>query len=284
MGPCLDGDRIPDMASLASIFYYSAGITKRRVYPGGEILFRAAACTGALYHIELYLVCGDLPDIGAGVYHFGSHDFALRKLREGDYRSTLVTASGGEPSMVNAPAVIVCTGTYWRNAWKYRVRTYRHCFWDNGTILANLLAISAAHGLQARVVTGFDDESVNRLLGLDTQREVSLSLVPLGLAPAAPAGPSPEPAPTRAKNRAPVQDRGGLPGHQGHAPSFVSGRLRRSGGMARADPYSRNAAANGSAIPASSPRQRGISKPAHRTGNSPTRLNAAVCSQLHNVG
>ena len=194
MGPCLDGDRIPDMASLASIFYYSAGITKRRVYPGGEILFRAAACTGALYHIELYLVCGDLPDIGAGVYHFGSHDFALRKLREGDYRSTLVTASGGVPSMVNAPAVIVCTGTYWRNAWKYRARTYRHCFWDNGTILANLIAISAAHGLQARVVTGFDDESVNRLLGLDTQREVSLSLVPLGLAPGAPAGPSPEPA------------------------------------------------------------------------------------------
>ena len=183
------GDGVPDMASLASIFYHSAGITRRRAYPGGEILFRAAACTGALYHIELYLVCTDLPGLGAGVYHFSAHDFALRRLREGDYRSMLVTASGDEPSMVNAPAVVVCTGTYWRNAWKYRARTYRHCFWDNGTILANLLAVSAAQGLRAKVVGGFVDEDVNRLLGLDTQREVSLSLVPLGHTPGTQAGP-----------------------------------------------------------------------------------------------
>src|SRR5919106_94859 len=70
---------------VASLLYFSAGITKRKSYPGGDILFRAAACTGALYHIELYLVCGDLPDLEAGVYHFGPGDFALRRLRQGDY-------------------------------------------------------------------------------------------------------------------------------------------------------------------------------------------------------
>ncbi len=33
-------------------------------YPGGQVMyFRAAACTGALYHIDLYVVCGDLPDL-----------------------------------------------------------------------------------------------------------------------------------------------------------------------------------------------------------------------------
>ena len=190
-----DGDRVPDLATLASIFYHSAGITRRRSYGGGEILFRAAACTGALYHIELYLVCADLPGLEAGVYHFGAHDFALRKLRDGDYRSTLVKASGEEPSVAGAPAVVVCTGTYWRNSWKYRARTYRHCFWDSGTILANLLAISSAHGLKSKVVGGFVDEDVNRLLGLDTQREVSLSLVPLGHFPVGEgSGPAPEPA------------------------------------------------------------------------------------------
>ena len=195
----LDGVYIPDMKALASIFYYSAGITKRRVYPGGEILFRAAACTGALYHIELYVVCGDLPDLEAGVYHFGAHDFALRKLREGDYRSTLVHASGNEPTMVEAPVVVVCTGTYWRNAWKYRARTYRHCYWDNGTVLANLLAISAAHEVPVRVVSGFADESVNQLLSLDTRREVALSLVPLGRTSDSPTGPPPEAPPLALK-------------------------------------------------------------------------------------
>jgi len=146
---------IPSIQTLAEILFLSAGITKRRSYPGGEILFRAAACTGALYHIDLYLVCGDLPELQAGVYHFGPHDFALRRLRAGDYRGTLVQASGREPAMTNAPVIIVCASTYWRNAWKYQSRTYRHCFWDTGTILANLLAAAVAHHMPARIVLGF---------------------------------------------------------------------------------------------------------------------------------
>ncbi|MBI4526837.1 MAG: SagB/ThcOx family dehydrogenase [Deltaproteobacteria bacterium] len=166
--------------TLAEILYLSAGITKRKSYPGGEILFRAAACTGALYHIDLYVVCGDLPGLEAGVYHFGPHDFALRRLRKGDYRAVIARASGEEASIVNAPAVVTCASTYWRNAWKYQARAYRHCYWDNGTILANFLAAAAARKLPAKVVVGFVDATVNQLLGLDTNREAALTLVALG--------------------------------------------------------------------------------------------------------
>lgn len=171
---------LPDLTTLAMILYLSGGITKRRTYPGGEIYFRAAACTGALYHIDLYLVCGELPGLEAGVYHFGPHDSALRRLRAGDYREILVRASGRESSVSQAPVTLVCTSTYWRNAWKYQARTYRHCFWDAGTLLANALASAAAVSLPTRVVTGFVDEEVNQLLDLDTDREVALALVPLG--------------------------------------------------------------------------------------------------------
>ena len=171
---------VPDLKTLASILHFSAGITKRKTYPGGEIFYRAAACTGALYEIELYLVSGELPDLPAGVYHFNPADFALRKLRGGDYRPVLAEATAEEPSVVHAPLTIVCTATYWRNAWKYQARTYRHFGWDNGTLLANLLAMSAAWRLPARVVCGFLDAEVNRLLDLDTDREVAFSLVPVG--------------------------------------------------------------------------------------------------------
>jgi SagB-type dehydrogenase family enzyme len=174
---------IPSIQTLAEILFLSAGITKRRSYPGGEILFRAAACTGALYHIDLYLVCGDLPGLKAGVYHFGPQDFALRRLRNGDYRNALVQASGREPAIANAPAIVVCASTYWRNAWKYQSRAYRHCYWDTGTILANLLAVAAAHHMPARIVIGFADEMMGRLLGLDPMREGALALVALGDAP-----------------------------------------------------------------------------------------------------
>src|SRR6201981_972129 len=120
------------------------------------------------------------PALPAGVYHFGAAEFGLRQLRAGDFRQNVVAATGDDPSLAHAPVIILCTGTYWRNAWKYRSRTYRHFGWDNGTILANCLAISDAMGLPTRVVAGFIDSQVNALLGLDTKREVACSIVPLG--------------------------------------------------------------------------------------------------------
>jgi SagB-type dehydrogenase family enzyme len=165
---------------LTSILYFSAGITRRRKYPGGEFMFRAAACTGALYSIEIYLICGEAGGVEPGVYLFSPHDLSLKHLRTGDYRGVLVRATAGEPSVQYAPVILACTGTYWRNSWKYQARTYRHFGWDNGTIIANMLAVSAARGFRSKVVHGFVDAEVNRLLGIDPQREVALNLVTIG--------------------------------------------------------------------------------------------------------
>src|SRR5437879_3572672 len=179
-----------DRTTLARLFYFSAGVLRRSTYPGGEIFYRAAACTGALYHVDLYLVCGPLADLDPGVYHFGPHDFALRRLRAGDHRATVVRATGHEPAVAAAPALVLFTTTFWRNSWKYQARAYRHAFWDSGTILANLLALAAAVDLPARVVLGFVDGELDRLLDLDTAREVTLGLLALGRG-----GPPPPPAP-----------------------------------------------------------------------------------------
>jgi SagB-type dehydrogenase family enzyme len=178
--PSSRADSVPDIQDLARILYFSAGITNQRAHPGGEIYFRAAACTGALYEIELYVVTGNLSGLKAGVYHFNPADLSLRLLRKGDFRRNLVQATAMEPAVAQAPATIICTGTYWRNAWKYQARTYRHFGWDNGTLLANMLAVSAASALPAEIVLGFVDGEVNGLLDLDMQREVSLCLVPIG--------------------------------------------------------------------------------------------------------
>src|SRR5713101_2179000 len=187
----------PDLEAVAQLLYLSAGITRKRSHPGGEIYFRAAACTGALYEVELYLVCGDLANLDAGVYHFAPAEFGVRKLRAGNYRRVLLEATGAEPAIAHAPLTILCTCTYWRNAWKYQARTYRHFGWDNGPLLANLLAVATALGLPARLVCGFVDASVNRLLDVDPQREVAFSLVALGHAAALPPPSHAESSPLR---------------------------------------------------------------------------------------
>jgi len=115
----------------------------------------------------MYVVCGDLPGLAAGVYHYEPQAQALAKLREGDYRRDLISASGDEPAMMTAPAISVCTDVFWRNAVKYQAREYRHTYWDSGTLLSHTLATCAALDLPARVVMGFVDATVNALLGID---------------------------------------------------------------------------------------------------------------------
>jgi SagB-type dehydrogenase family enzyme len=176
----LESRAVPDLESLAQLLYLTAGITRHRKYPSGDIYFRAAACTGALYEVEVYVVCGNLVDLEAGVYHFAPAEFALRRLRVGDYRSLLSEATGSETAIIHAPLTVICTCIYWRNAWKYQARTYRHFGWDNGTLLANLLAVATALGMPAKVICGFVDADVNRLLDVDPDHEVAFSLVALG--------------------------------------------------------------------------------------------------------
>jgi SagB-type dehydrogenase family enzyme len=195
--PVVEPDRrvVPSLHQLARLLHFSAGITRKRVFGDDTYYFRAAPCTGALYHVDLYVICGELPELAAGVYQFGPHNFALHRLRDGDWRGALVEATGDEPSARHAPVIVACASTYWRNAWKYQARAYRHCFWDSGTLLANLLAVAAADDLPARVIAGFVDATVGVLLGLDARREAPLALVALGHDPggrlAAPVAPAP---------------------------------------------------------------------------------------------
>ena len=79
---------------------------------------------------------------------------------------------------------------YWRNTWKYQARGYRHLFWDSGTMLANALAVGDTLGLAPALITGFVDDAVNRLLGLDPEREAALELLALGPAASAAAAPA----------------------------------------------------------------------------------------------
>jgi SagB-type dehydrogenase family enzyme len=161
-----------DLTGLARLLFFAAGVT--RILHG--VLFRAAPSAGALYPTELYAVCGPLAGLPAGVYHFEPAEFALRRLRDGDFRARLAAAAA-EPAIAGLPLCLVLTGIPWRTTWKYRERGWRHLFWDAGAIVANLLAVAAAAGWDARVLVGFVDSEVAGLLGIGEPEEYPLALV-----------------------------------------------------------------------------------------------------------
>ncbi len=172
---------IPDIKMLSSILFFSGGITKTLKFPSlGEIEFRAASCTGALYHIEIYVVCSDIPRLAAGVYHFNPQNLSLTVLRKGDYRKILANATANEPFTSTAPVMLIFTDIFSRNAVKYQAREYRHAFWDCGTILSNSLAVSNTKRVPYKLIMSFVDSEVNSLLGLDAKKEAALAILSLG--------------------------------------------------------------------------------------------------------
>ena len=185
-----DGGEV-DVTTLATCCHYAAGITKTLALGGEPRHFRAAACTGALYHINLYLVTAELPGLGAGVYHYDPLHERLDTVRTGDYRGVIAAATDGRSH--SAPAIVIATSTWWRNAWKYRERTYRHAFWDGGTVLANLIATAHAHEMPASVLAGFADHSIAELIGVEPRREAPIALATIGRDASSPPARSIEP-------------------------------------------------------------------------------------------
>lgn len=175
------GGPLADLETLSHLLFHGAGVV-RTIRRGSEAFhFRTYACAGALYPIEVYVVTGGVEGLGAGVYHYGPREHALRPLRSGDLRGSLGLA--GEPP---GDAALVLTGIPWRTEWKYGPRGFRHLYWDAGMVVANLLAAVGATGVRARALMGFSDPAVQEVLGIDGRTEVPLCVVSVGEAASAP--------------------------------------------------------------------------------------------------
>ena len=161
-------ERLPlDTALAGPVLQDGAGIvrtTDRRDYGGGTIHWRAYSSAGALFPVEAYVASAD------GLYSFDALTPGLVRIG-GDVRERLG---------VSAEEVVVLTGIHARTGWKYMERGYRHVWWDAGTMLANLLALAAADGLEPRLYTASVDADVNDALDLDGEHEYALALLALG--------------------------------------------------------------------------------------------------------
>jgi SagB-type dehydrogenase family enzyme len=169
-----------DIEGLTRLLFCAGGLTRSKEVDGEAYHFRAAASAGALYPIEIYVAAIEVEGVEAGLYHFSSADLKLRGLRRGDWRTYLARAAAIRPAIAGARAIIVMSAIFWRSTWKYRARAYRYCYWDAGTILANLQAAANAEGLATEIVTAFEDAAVERLIDVDGDHEGAVCMVALG--------------------------------------------------------------------------------------------------------
>lgn len=175
----LAGSELPDpapvdLAALSRLLHLTAGVvrTSQRA-PFGTFLFRAAGSAGGRFPLEFYVAVPEgSPGLPAGVHWYDPVEHALVQVGP-------APSAAGAGGAAAAPTVIV-TGVPWRTGWRYAERGFRHIYWDAGTALAQLLALSESAGHQAGLYTRFPDRRVAELVGADGTHEWPVAIVKFG--------------------------------------------------------------------------------------------------------
>lgn len=173
-----------NLNNLAALLQLSLGISAWKSYGDKRWALRCNPSSGNLHPTEAYVICPELPDLAAGVYHYAPREHALESRSSAPF-----TWQGG--------AFVALSGIHWREAWKYGIRAFRYCQHDCGHAVAALAYAAALLGWTLRRQPHWSDTQIASLCGLDrpadfTGAETEVPEVLLWL------GPGESPSPTAA--------------------------------------------------------------------------------------
>lgn len=160
------------LKEVSQILWAAQGITEANE-------FRTSPSAGALYPLELYVVAGNVNDLPDGIYRYKPHENELAMVVTGDKRAELFSLALYQPSIKNAPAVIVFSAVYERTTKKYGERGIRYVHMEVGHAAQNIYLQAVSLNLGTVAIGAFDDEDVKKLLKMG-DKEVPLYIMPIG--------------------------------------------------------------------------------------------------------
>ena len=165
---------------LSRLLLCSYGLTARvPTVMGNPIYLRSAPSAGGLYPAEVYLISRGTPLLSAGLYNYQPQTHSLIHFWESEVWQSLQAACFWHPVLDSTQIAIVTTAVFYRSAWRYHDRAYRRIFLDTGHLLGNIELASALNDYRPHLIGGFVDETVNRLLYLDSNQEGAITVIGL---------------------------------------------------------------------------------------------------------
>ncbi|HTZ43220.1 MAG TPA: SagB family peptide dehydrogenase [Jatrophihabitans sp.] len=180
---------LPDLATLLRLTYgqldrrlrvsWNQDTHVRVLYP--ESLWgRGTASGGGMYPLEIYWVAGANGPLSPGVYHYSTAHHALERLLTGDLTDEVRAACRAGS---DTDGYLLVTTRFWKNSFKYNSFCYHVVTQDCGAMLGSFELIARGLGRRLQRVLWFDDEPLNALLGVATDEETVLAVLPLPFGP-----------------------------------------------------------------------------------------------------
>lgn len=164
------GTRPMPMNVLSQLLWSTHGITGR----AGQRELRNAPSAGACYPIDVYVVVNSVKTLEPGLYRYLPDDHALMLIRVGDVGSEAAKAALGQTMCRLASVTFLWSAVLPRTTGRYGERGQRYVFLDAGHVGQNMYLAATALGCGCCALGAFDDDAMNRLVGVDGKIETTV--------------------------------------------------------------------------------------------------------------
>jgi SagB-type dehydrogenase family enzyme len=173
------------LKDLYHLLQFSYGISAKNPIHGvdeGSWAYRNVPSGGALYPLEIYISVFSSEDLEPGLYHYRADIDALEILNTGEHYGELREIITAEPivDFKNSCCTIYITSVYERTMIKYGDRGYRFILLEAGFVAENVSLVAEAIGLGSCMIGGYQDDKVNKYLGIDGFSESIQNIVIIG--------------------------------------------------------------------------------------------------------
>jgi len=148
---------------------------------GSQATFRTVPSAGARHAFETYLLINDVEGLDPGLYRYLALSHQLQLIESDPTIAHAITAACFDQQFIlRSGAVFLWTAVPYRMTWRYGERGYRDLHLDCGHVCQNLYLAAEAVGCGVCAIAAFDDDAMNRLLGIDGTNQFLIYLATVG--------------------------------------------------------------------------------------------------------
>jgi SagB-type dehydrogenase family enzyme len=154
---------------VSTLLFAAYGVTRRVSVKDGEAeqIFRTTPSGGALFPLDVYVAVHRADGLASGLYAYDSLAHCLIGASDESPTRRLAGACIYPAAVETAAITLMFVGVFWRSRFKYRLRAYRNTLFEAGHAAQNVLLTAHGLGLGAVPFSGYFDDEVDEMLGID---------------------------------------------------------------------------------------------------------------------
>jgi SagB-type dehydrogenase family enzyme len=163
---------------LAFLLWMTQGVRKVTDRP---VTFRNVPSAGARHAFETYLLINRVEGLEPGLYRYIAIKHSLLLEKKGiTLAARLTAACAAQVQVLTSAVTFIWVAVLERMYWRYDERGYRYLYLDAGHVCQNLYLAAEAVDSGVCAIAAYHDDMVNKVLGLDGEKEFAIYIASLG--------------------------------------------------------------------------------------------------------